>query len=54
MLMACGRRCRCGFSWRRMLLPGQSGVVHAAVWRAGGVAATLDDGALRLEPAEKY
>lgn len=51
---ACGGRRRYGVDWRRPQLPGQSGVVHAALWRAGGVAATLDDGALRLEPAEKY
>jgi hypothetical protein len=28
-------------------LPGHQGVVHAALWRAGGVAATLDDSSLR-------
>ncbi len=31
----------------RAQLPGHSGVVHAALWRAGGVAATLDDAHLR-------
>ena len=31
----------------RAQLPGHCGVVHAALWRAGGVAATLDDGHLR-------
>lgn len=31
----------------RAQLSGHSGVVHAALWRAGGVAATLDDAHLR-------
>ena len=31
----------------RAQLPGHAGVVHAALWRAGGVAATLDDSSLR-------